>query len=354
MKGTFDMAKMKILSADETAYFCEQLALMLNAGMQLGDGLEILSEDIDDDKIKEICRRLSISLADEKNLKQAMEEAGVFPEYAVNMVGIGIVSGRLEDVLRGLTEYYENRANLSRAVRNAVFHPFMLLVMMTAVIIVLVVKVIPMFSDIFSQFDKTVAAAAQSSVDFAYKAGTIVLIVLLAVIILSGIIALLSLAPTLRKKFLSFLSVFPLTRGIMTKFETAKLTDAMSMMISSGLSPEDALENTETLLTDKKLCKKLSECRKSVIEGEYFSEAICKADIIPRIHSRSLKIAYKSGSFDTTWKKISRRCNEEAEKTAGTLISLIEPAIIGILAVIIGSIMLTVMLPLMNIVSSLG
>ena len=72
------------------------------------------------------------------------------------------------------------------------------------------------------------------------------------------------------------------------------------------------------------------------------------------IYARSLKIAYSSGSFDVTWKKISDRCNEEAEKTAAGIISLIEPAMIAVLAVVIGSILLTVMLPLMNIVSSLG
>lgn len=344
----------KPLSPDETAYFCEQLALMLNSGMQLNDGLEILSEENDDDKIKAICCALSRSITNEKNLGEAMEETCVFPKYALNMVYIGILSGRLEDVLRGLSEYYESRSNLIRAVRSAVLHPLMLLVMMTAVIIVLVIKVIPMFSDIFSQFDSVISEAAETSVNYAYSAGTTVLAVLLIIIAVSGITALLSNITSIRNKLAEFCSVFPLTQGISRKFEQAKLADAMSMMISSGISPDEALENARPLITNKKLAEQIDDCHKRLIKGEYFSDAVCASGILPKIYARSLKIAYTAGSFDVTWKKISTRCNEEAERTAGALISFIEPAIIAVLAVIIGSIMLTVMLPLMNIVSSLG
>lgn len=344
----------KLLSADEHAYFCEQLALMLNAGMQLSDGLEILSEDLDDERLRTIFTDISHSLSDEKNLYQAMEDTGVFSEYALNMVNIGIKSGHLEQVLRGLCGYYENRATLIRTVRSAVLHPLMLLVMMTVVIIVLVVKVIPMFSDIFAQFDSSVVSAVESSVGFAYKAGITVLIVLLAVILLSSVTALLSLIPGARRRLSEFCSVFPLTRRISRKFDQAKLTDAMNIMISGGLDPEESLENISLLITDRKLSRQVEDCRKRVIEGEYFSDAICESEILPKIYARSLKIAYSSGSFDVTWKKISDRCNEEAEKTAAGIISLIEPAMIAVLAVVIGSILLTVMLPLMNIVSSLG
>ncbi len=346
--------KKKMLSADETAYFCEQLALMLNAGMQLNDGLEILAEDIDDDRIKEICGVLSKALGEEKNLRQAMEEAGVFSDYTVNMVNVGILSGRLEEVLRGLSGYYENRGNLVRAVRSAVLHPLMLLVMMTAVIVVLIIKVIPMFSDIFARFDSSVSEAVEKSVDFAYSTGMTVLIVLLAVIAAAAVTAALSVMPSVRKKLAEFCSVFPLTRRLSRSFAQAKLTDAMSMMISGGLSPEEALENSLLLITDKKLSSQIEDCLRRLLEGEYFSDAVCASGILPKIYARSLKIAYSSGSFDEAWRKISLRCNEEAENSAGTIISFIEPAIVAVLAVIIGSILLTVMLPLMNIVSSLG
>lgn len=345
------MAKLKKLNLEQTSYFCEQLWLMVNTGMQLDDGLEILAEDIDDSNISAVCGYLAAEIDNGKTLFTAMEESGVFPSYAVRMAEIGSVSGRLDDVLKGLSEYYENRAETERTVRYSVFHPAMLLVMMTIVVVVLVVRIIPMFSEIFAQFDSGIGAAVTSTVGMAYTAGQIILGVLLGII---AILVVVVCIPPVRRAVKSFFSVFPLTRGISRSFAQAKLTDAMSMMITGGLDPEEALTYAEGLITDKALRKQLDDCLDRVRGGEYFADAICSSGILPRAYSRSLKIAYTSGSFDTMWKKISRRCGDEAQKTLSNLISFAEPAIIVVLALMIGSVLMTIMLPLMNIMSALG
>ncbi len=345
------MAKMKKLDNGNTAYFCEQLWLMVNTGMQLNDGLEILAEDIDDANLRSICSFLAEKIDDGSTLFVAMKESGVFPEYAVNMVEIGCVSGKLDDVLKGLADYYEERAETDRTIRYAVFHPSMLLIMMTIVVIVLVVKIIPMFSDIFAQFDSQIGAAVTDTVGLAYSTGQAILIALLVVI---ALLALVVFVPPVKKVMCSFASVFPLTRGFSRSFAQAKLADAMYMMITSGLSPEDSLEYAMGLINDKTLKKQLADCLRRVQDGEYFADAICESKILPKMYSRSLKIAYTSGSFDTVWRKISIRTGEESMRTLTNLVSFVEPAIIVVLALIIGSVLMTIMLPLMNIMSALG
>ncbi len=345
------MSKFKKLDLEQTAYFCEQLALMVNSGMQLDSGLEILSEDIDDVNVRNLCVFLAEQLALGGTLASAMKESGVFPEYAEKMVEIGCVTGKLDDVLKGLSEYYENRAEMRRAVRYAVFHPSMLLIMMTVVVVVMVVKIIPMFSEIFAQFDANIGGTVAEAVSFAYGVGEAVLITLVVLIVLLAVVL---FVPPVKKLLLRFLAVFPLTKGISRCFAQAKLADAMSLMITGGLDPEEALEYTIELIDDRKLKSQLGDCLKRVQEGEYFSDAICSAGILPRIYSRSLKIAYTSGAFDQVWKKISRRTDEAAQRTLSNLVSLVEPAMIVVLAVMIGSVLLTIMLPLMNIMSALG
>lgn len=347
------MAK-KYLNADETAYFCEQLAAMLNSGMQLNDGLDILAEDLDDKRMKEVCGILSEKLYKESTLFEAMQQSEVFPEYAVNMVRIGTVTGRLESVLTGLCSFYENRAATQRTLRSAVLHPLMLLVMMTAVIIVLVVQVIPMFADIFSRFDGTVSETINATVASAQNIGMGILITLLIVIALSGMIALLANINRSRIKLEGLCSSIPGIGRIIRKYSQAKLANAMSIMVSSGISPEEALEQALLLITDKKLRKQIEICRRKLLDGEYFADAVCDSGMFPGIYGRTLKIAYTSGSFDTAWKKISDKCSAAAEQTTTGLISFIEPAIIIILAAMIGSILLTIMIPLMNIMSVLG
>ena len=345
---------MKNLSSDETAYFFEQLALMLNAGMQLSDGLEILCEDLDDKRIKEICGELTKSINSGKTLGESMEECGKFPEYAVNMVKIGGVTGRLEGVSRDLSEYYENRAELSRTVRSAVIHPLMLLFMMTAVIIVLIVLVLPMFSEIFSQFDASVSETVSSAVNTAYTIGWVILAALLVIIAAAIIIALLSLIPSVKRGLSGFLTVFPLTKRISRKFSLAKISSAMSLMASAGIAPEEMPLYASSLINDKSLIKKLDKCRERVLGGEYFADVISTSDIFPSMFAHSLKFSYTSGSFEQSWKKLSERCDYEAQEAATGIVSVIEPLIVIVLTTIIGAVLLSVMIPLMNIMSVIG
>lgn len=345
---------MRKLNPDETSYFCEQLAIILNAGMPLSDGMEILCEDIDDKRVMKVCRILSGELNKGNTLAASMEKSNVFPKYAIKMSQIGEVTGQLEKVLLGLADYYEDRAELSRTVRSAVLHPLMLLVMMTAVIVVLIVLVIPMFGEIFSQFDSSIGTTVKNTVDIAYTMGTTILLVLLGVIALFVIVALLSKISGFKNFLSRFASVFPLTKKMSRRFSLSKISDAMSMMVSAGIAPDESLEYATMLIDDKKLKKKLMKCRERVLGGEYFADVIASSDIFPSMYAHSLKIAYKSGSFEKSWTKLSERCGEAAMESASGLVSFIEPAIVIVLTAVIGAILLTVMIPLMNIMSVLG
>lgn len=344
----------KPLTPDETAYLCEQLAMMLGSGMQLGDGLEIISQDKDAGEIGTLCAVLADDINSGTPLHEAMVKTKRFPSYAVNMAKIGFLTGGLEEVLRGLSEYYEERADMGRTVRSAVLHPLMLLVMMTVVMIVLVVMVIPMFGDIFSQFDSAVGETVSAAVSLAYKTGGIILAALIALTGAAVIIAALSRISAAREKLTQFVCAFPLTSRAARRFSLAKITKAISVMTAAGISSDEILENVITLVSDKKIKSALSKCQDDVLEGKSFPEALDNSGILPKMYSRSLVIAYGSGEFERAWRKISERCSDEAQQTAAAAVGFIEPAIIIILATLIGAILLTVMLPLMDIMSALG
>ena len=348
------MAKIKKLNHDEVAYFCEQLGLVINSGIPLSEGAEMIGENADDNAVRAAAEALEKSLTKGKTLFEAMEDCGAFPQYTVNMVRIGTLSGRLDDVLRGLSEYYEDMADRLRSIRSAVLHPLILIAMMAVIMIVLILQVIPMFSDIFGQFDSSVREAVEASVRYAYTTGTVILAVLFAILVISIVTALLSKIPGVRNKLAEFVAGFFATKKTAAYVSQAKFAGAMSMMVSSGIEASEALENVELLINDRRMKERIEECRKEVIEGEPFADALCKARILPPIYSRSLKMAYKSGSFDDSWRKISSRCTEAATATSENLVAVIEPVMIALMAVMIGAILLTVMLPMMDIMSVLG
>lgn len=345
---------MKKLTNDETAYFCEQLSLMLESGMDLSDGISIICEGISERKVADVCGEMLKALNEEASLAESMERSGSFPEYAVKMVRIGEVSGHLENVLNVLSEYYNDRAQIGRAVRTALLHPLMLLGMMTAVIIVLISLVIPMFGEIFEQFDASVTAVVQQSIDMSYTVGVVMLVVLLTILALSLIIGGLSVIPAFRRGLSNFLAVFPLTKKMARTFTLSKLSGAFNIMVTAGISPDEMLEYSAELIDDKQISQKLMSCRDKVLNGEYFADAISTAGIFPTMQARSLKLSYTSGSFEKAWKKLSDRCGEAAMESAEGLVSFAEPAIVIVLTTVIGAILLTVMIPLMNIMSVMG
>lgn len=344
----------KMLTNEETAFFCEQLAMLMEAGIPIADGIEVLAEDTGDKRFKEISDVLTEIMKEDITLFDAMEKSGIFPDYAVKMVKIGSLTGRLEDALNGLSDYYSKRAELRQTIKSSVSHPLMLLAMMTVVIVVMVIKIIPMFRDIFFQFDDSAAAAVEGSISFAYSLGVGVMIVLAAVLVITLVTALLTRIPSARKGLYRVVSNFIFTRGLAESMAMADVTNAISMMVSCGISPEQSLEMVYDLTENKAVRKRIKECEKLVLDGEKFAEAIAKSKLLPSVFAHSLKVAYKSGSFDSAWQKISERFTQECDRKIYGAVSFIEPVIIGILAVIIGSVLLAVMLPMTDIITTVG
>ncbi len=346
----------KRLNYAQVEFLCEQLSMILGSGMSIPDGLTLLCSDTGDSQLTEVCQKIASETEMGTPLSQAVRNTGCFPAYAADMIALGELSGKLEDVLRGLSEYYEERDDIRRMLRSAVLHPMVLLLMMTVVIIVLVLAVIPMFGDIFSQFDSSVSATVQKTIDLAYNSGIVIMIALLAIIAVSAATAILSQVKKTGGALRRFAAAFPLTRGISEKLSLAELTRAISITVSAGVSPAEMLTHADlrSFIRDKRLAERFSDCERRVFDGEGFPQAIEESGILPPLYARSLRLAYDSGRFEEVWRKISGAYSEEASRSLVNITAVIEPAIIVILGVLIGAILLMLMVPLMNIMSVLG
>ncbi len=346
--------KTKKLTADETAFFCEQLAIMLSSGLQLGDGLDILSHDIDDNRLSGICSSLSDSINSGCTLAQSMTDCGVFPYYAVKMTHIGETTGRLDNVLNGLCSYYEEQEQLTRTTQGAVLRPLVLTFMMSVVMAVMLAVVVPMFGDIFSTLGGAADTLAEDTMRLAYTIGTVILCVTGTLTLILAAAAVMSAIPSTAEKIAAFAAEFPITRGISRKTETSAVASALALMVSTGISSDEAIEEACNLAISRKMKHDLTQCHKEVLEGTGFAEAIAHAKIFPAVYSQSLKIAYTSGSFERAWNKLAEQCSTAAERSVSGLISVIEPVLVIILTASVGAVLLTIMLPLMNIISVIG
>ena len=142
---------MKKLSNSELTTFCGQLALILRSGISSIEGLSIMIEDTPEGEGKKILENLLHETELTGSLYMALEAAGCFPSYMCSMTEIGEQSGRLDDVMNSLAEHYRREEILAKNIRSAVTYPLVMLGIMTAIILVLIIKVLPVFDQVYRQ-----------------------------------------------------------------------------------------------------------------------------------------------------------------------------------------------------------
>jgi type IV pilus assembly protein PilC len=152
----------------------------------------------------------------------------------------------------------------------------------------------------------------------------------------------------------SFAAVFPLTKNISKKIAASRFTNAMSMTLSSGMEIESALEMAVNLIDNPVYKKKFAESAEKIAGGVSFPEAIAKTGAFPGMYVKFIEIGQKTGTVDTVMKKISDMCDAEADESLSNATSFIEPLLVGILSVIIGVILVSVMIPLVQVMSSIS
>ena len=141
-----DRTTQKTLPPDETALFCEQIAMVLKAGIPIGDGMETLARSYAGSRYGARFEGMRASLNNRGSLHAALEEAGIFPSYLLAMTRIGERTGKLDEVMASLANYYQWEAQIKTSVKNAILYPSVLVMMLAVVIAILVISVIPRVS----------------------------------------------------------------------------------------------------------------------------------------------------------------------------------------------------------------
>lgn len=343
----------KKLSRTELSSFCNQMALILKSGISSIEGVSIMLEESSDASEGAILQTISDTLLETGSFSRALESAGVFPSYLLHMTEIGEQTGRLDDVMKALALHYEREENISRSVRSAVAYPLIMICMMTAVILVLITKVMPIFNQVFAQLGQEMTGFSRAllSLGTAINRYSVVLITVLAVLALLGFYF--AKTKSGRKTFASLGSRIPALRRFYDKTASCRFADCMALTLSSGLNPDYCAELAETLIEDTHFRQKIASCRQMMSEGAELTDALTKTGIFSGVYGRMANLASRTGGLDTVMREIADKYEEEIDDRLTSMISVLEPTLVIILSVIVGVILLSVMLPLMGIMSSL-
>ncbi len=345
------MKSRKLFSAEENALFCSQIVMLLKAGIPLHDGVKTLSETYRGTVYEQRFAQIDHNIRETGSLAEAVASVSMFPAHITHMIHVGEQAGILEEVLEALDEYYQRQALVRRAVKNAVLYPLLLVAMMAVVIGILSIRVLPIFTRVYA----TLGAEASVSADTTIRLGSVIGQVVLGIVavLLVVVITLFILYQTKqREKVKAFLlRLFPAAKRISREISTARFSAVLAKLLEGGFPVEEAVALVEGIIPDPDIRQMAARIREEIKNGVSLSEAIAKSRIYSDVHARMLKVAGLSGSMDKTMRKLGELYDEAADAGIRRIVSLIEPAIVGVLAIIIGAILLAVMLPLASILS---
>ena len=348
------MAYNQIFSDSELSLFCYQFSVVLRSGIPYMEAIHLLSDEIMDPKMKPYINDIAKRVQDGESLSLAFKAQNVFPVYLEEMVQISENTGKVPEILEQLSDYYEHNDQLRQKVKSALTYPLVLIGLMGAVILLLIVKVLPIFHDILTSVGGEIPTATQWILDFSrwLQSGIVAMLVVLAMLLLGILFVLKSrYSKKLRDKLLL---KTPVVGKLYKQALVVRFAKALSMLVHSGIDSQKALGMIQPLLDNEMMSVRIGEATNALKNGENLHVALKNIKLFPELFIKMVQVGEKSGVLDATMAKVSSIYEKELNRSLQRVTVAIEPTLVIALSVIVGAIMLLVMLPLINIMSSIG
>lgn len=341
-------------SYQELSAFCMQIFLLLEAAIPLEEGLSIMAEDAADEEEKEML----LFLAEEIELGEpffcALEKTEAFPPYVVRMAKLGQQTGTLDQILSSLSEYYEKENRLLKSIKNAITYPIVMIFMLLVVLFVLFSKVMPIFEDVYAQLGAQISPVAKSAISLGgvFSGAALVVSCVLALAV-GGIYV----ASRFGKKIrLVETMIDKVKRSSKIALATAnrRFTAVLALTLKSGMELEKGMALAKELVENSKVAEQIQKCSEDLEVGTSYYQAMKETGLFSGFHIQMIKVGSRSGRLDDVMEEISKSYEQQADESIDNMIARFEPTMVAILAVAVGMILLSVMLPLVGVLSAIG
>lgn len=338
----------------ERSLFCRQFTSLLRAGVTIIDALGMLADQTDNKGFSQAIRKVQTNLQKGETLADSMKK---FPEYfppmLVNLVAAGEASGSLDISFERMAVQFEKDAKLKGMIKKAMMYPLVVCVVAIGVVIVMLAYVVPSFMNMFADMDMempklTMAVVAASD----FVRGHLVLIVVLLVTLVVGVKAFVSSARG--KAIISYLGVkLPAISDFTVKSSASRLARTLSTLVGSGISLVDALEIAAKTMNNTLFQEAILDAREEVLKGVPLSEPLARSGLFPPMVVHMTKIGEDTGDLEAMLEKLADYYDEEVELATQTLMGIIEPLIILVLALTVGVLVGAVLMPMLSLYQGL-
>ncbi|MGD8907260.1 MAG: type II secretion system F family protein [Gammaproteobacteria bacterium] len=349
-KSTLFQTKQKITTED-IAIFSRQLATMMAAGIPLVQAFDIVGSGHENQSMQKLIMTVKTDIEGGATLAESLAKHPVyFDELFVNLVAAGEQSGALETLLDKIATYKEKTEAIKKKIKKALTYPAAVVSVAIIVTAILLIYVIPTFESLFSSFGADLPAFTRAVVDlsvFVRTKGWLLLVLFV------GAVAALIFFKKRSKKFAHFLDRMllriPLIGEIMRKAAIARYARTLSTMFSAGVPLVEALESVAGATGNIVYQEGVLDIREEVSTGQRLARSMEMTELFPNMVVQMVAVGEESGSLDEMAAKVADFYEAEVDAAVDNLSSLLEPAIMAILGVLVGGLVVAMYLPIFKL-----
>lgn len=349
--GQIEIFKQKVKVKD-IAVFSRQFATMINSGLALTRALAILAEQTENKTLAGIISQLQADVEAGQTLSEALaKHKKVFSELFINMVKAGETGGVLDVVLLRVAEHFEKEMALKSKIKSAMTYPVLMFIMSIIMVVVMITFVVPVFVNMFASLGgelplptRMLIAASNFMRGFWY-------------LLIAGAIGLRYALRAYKRTaqgrlFFDQLKLrLPIFGNLTTKLAIGRFSRTFSTLVASGVPILQSLDIVADTANNEVISRTVRDTRSSIKEGETIAEPLAKSPVFPPMVVQMIAIGEETGALDAMLVKIADFYEQEAAVMVESITSLIEPLMIAFLGVVIGGIIISLYMPMFNLIN---
>lgn len=344
----------KRVKINDLAIFCRQFAIVLEAGVPIAQSLEVLKLQTTNPTLK---RRIS-DIYDDIQKGIALSSAfrkheDIFPEFLINMVEAGEISGQLDLVFQRVASYFEKQSKLNSKIRGALAYPIVVCIIAVLVVVVLMIGVVPQFIEVLESFGTELPVITKILVSVSTFFRRFWYLMLLALIALVVFIAAYRKTREGKLFFGKLLISIPIIKNLTRNIITARLTRTLGTLMASGVLLIQSMEVVAKVIGNAVIENKMMDAIEEIKKGRGLTAPILAMKYFSPLLISMIRIGEESGNLDFALDKAADFYDQEVETSVQQLTSIIEPLLIVFLALAVGFIVVSVLYPMFTLYDTL-
>ncbi|MCI6498552.1 type II secretion system F family protein [Lachnospiraceae bacterium HCP1S3_C3] len=345
----------KKASTRDLSVFCRQFVSISTAGVAIVDALEMLGDQTENKALQEAIYNVKASVQKGDTLANSMrQQDGIFPPMMVNMVEAGESSGSLEVAFERMAIQFEKSTKIKSLVKKSMIYPIALTVIVIGVVVVMMILVIPTFSDMYADMGQELPAITRAVValsDFIVgKWYILIAVIVVAVIAIKAFVA----TDTGKYVKADLGMKMPIFGKLTVKSASAQFARNLSTLTAAGISMVDALEIVAKTMSNLRFKDAVLEAKEKVTQGRPLSEPLKASAVFPNMIIHMIGIGEETGNMDDMLITAATYYEEEVEVATEQVSAVIEPLLIVVMAGIVGTIIMSVLIPMFGMYDLAG